>query len=335
MPTETVPLPPQVVERASEWFVLMRESAVSAGEREQFVGWLLASPQHAGAYIEIAKLWGDASQVNPLLDVSIDPRTSSNITRFPGYLTAEDAPPPAREFSRPLRMVAGLLFATAICLGLWLKLTSGVTYSDGPAEQRSITLEDGSVVRLDSSSKLIVRFSKRRRTLELIEGQALFQVTHDPERPFIVTSGGASVRAVGTEFNVNGLSERTVVTVVEGKVRLSGPARLQNASVSKGQQASIDRHGQVEMQADADVAASTGWLQHRLIYQGSRLGEVVEEFNRHNRVPIVLADRRLTDMRINAIFRTTDSASLLQFLGGLEGVRVERRSNEIRVDRGT
>jgi transmembrane sensor len=335
MPTETVPLPPQVVERASEWFVLMREPAVSAGEREQFVAWLLASPQHVGAYIDIARLWGDASQVDPLLDVSIDPQIPSNISQFPGNRTAADAPPPARGFSRPLQMAAGLLITGAICLGLWLKLTAGVTYSDGIAEQRSITLEDGSLVRLDSSSKLIVRFSKRERTLELAEGQALFQVTHDAERPFIVTSGGVSVRAVGTEFNVNGLSERTVVTVVAGKVRLSGSASLRDASVSTGQQASIDRRGQVEMQANADVAASTGWLQHRLIYQGSRLGDVVEEFNRYNRIPIVLTDPKLTDMRINAVFHTTDSASLLQFLGGLEGVRVQRLGNEIRIDRET
>jgi transmembrane sensor len=335
MPTETVPLPPQVVERASEWFVLMREPVVSAGERERFVAWLLASPQHVGAYIEIAKLWGDASQVNPLLDASIDPRISSNITQFPGNRAAEGAPPPEREFSRLLRMAAGLLLAGAICLGLWLKLTSGVTYSDGVAEQRSITLEDGSVVRLDSSSKLIVRFSKRERTLELAQGQALFQVTHDPQRPFMVTANGVSVKAIGTEFNVNGLSGRTVVTVVEGKVRLSGSASLQNTPLSAGQQATVDRRGQVEMQQDADVAASTGWLQHRLSYQGARLGDVVEEFNRYNRMPIVLTDPKLTDMRINAIFHTTDSASLLQFLGGLEGVRVQRLGHEIRIDRGT
>src|SRR6202012_1717962 len=113
---------------------------------------------------------------NPLFDVSIDPRIPSNISQFPGNRTAEEALPPASEFSRPLRVAAGLLITGAICLGLWLRLTPGVTYSDGIAEQRSITLEDGSVVRLDASSKLIVRFSKRKRTLELAEGQALFQV---------------------------------------------------------------------------------------------------------------------------------------------------------------
>jgi transmembrane sensor len=342
MQNERSPMSVQLTEEASEWFVLMREASVSSGDREDFSTWLRASPLHVGAYIEIAKLWGDAAHVNPLLDVNAGSEAFQNVTRLPGAweidrgsrkVSGELLGHAAEKRFHPLKLVAGLLIAGAMAVGIWLSVGRTQSYSDGVAEQRVITLDDGSIVHLDSRSKLTVRFSRHERRIDLSEGQALFEVAHDVERPFIVNCGGVGVRAVGTQFNVNGLSAHTVVTVVEGRVRLSGIADPGSASLSAGQQATVDRHGQVEMQLNADVAASTSWLQHRLTFQGARLGEIVEEFNRYNRVPIILTDPELLDMRVNAVFGTTDSAPLLQFLSRLDGVRVERSGDGNRIHR--
>jgi ferric-dicitrate binding protein FerR (iron transport regulator) len=56
------------------------------------------------------------------------------------------------------------------------------------------------------------------RDIELLSGQALFDVAKDPGRPFVVRSGGTEVRAVGTQFDVYKKHHGVVVTVIEGRV---------------------------------------------------------------------------------------------------------------------
>jgi transmembrane sensor len=101
----------------------------------------------------------------------------------------------------------------------WRAYTAN-TYATDIGEQRVMTLDDGSIVHLNSHSKFRVHMSHERRQIELLEGQALFEVAHDTARPFIVDSGNVSVRAVGTQFDVNQTRAGTVVTVVEGRVRI-------------------------------------------------------------------------------------------------------------------
>jgi transmembrane sensor len=110
----------------------------------------------------------------------------------------------------------GVLAILAGALGL-LEVSSSI-YTTAMGEQRSIQFDDGSTVDLNSRSKIRVKYSKQERDVELIEGQALFHVAHDTDRPFIVSVGTTRVRAVGTQFDVYKKSTGTVVTVVEGRV---------------------------------------------------------------------------------------------------------------------
>lgn len=91
-------------------------------------------------------------------------------------------------------------------------------YSTGLGEQRSVRLDDGTTVELNSRSRLRVRFTQNARTVELLNGQALFHVAKNPTRPFVVESDGMRVRAVGTQFDVYKHQSGTTVTVLEGRV---------------------------------------------------------------------------------------------------------------------
>jgi transmembrane sensor len=337
MPIEPAPIAAQVIDRASEWFVLMREPSVSTQEREAFSAWLRESPVHVGAYLEIAKLWGDAAHVSPLFEVAGASEQFANVRTLPVGdkldaimpLRGDTASNAANQrHFRGLKLVACAVIAGAIGLGVWLSSDRAPTYSAGIGEQRMITLDDGSIVRLDSRSKIAVRFSRSERNIDLHEGQALFQVAHDTSRPFIVNGREVAIRAVGTQFNVNNLRADTVVIVVEGRVRVGGLV-----PVRAGEQATIDRSGHIAVQPDVDVSAATSWLQHELSFRGSPLSEVVEEFNRYNRTPIIITDAALGETRVNAVFHSTDSASLLRFISRLEGVKVERSRDDVRIYR--
>ena len=116
---------------------------------------------------------------------------------------------------RPLAIAAALLIT--IGASTWFYFQRG-TYSTAIGEQRSLRLDDGSTIDLNSQSKVRVRFSEHRRAIELLEGQALFRVAKDKSRPFVVATDNTHVRAVGTEFDVYRKTSGTVVTVLEGRV---------------------------------------------------------------------------------------------------------------------
>jgi len=128
---------------------------------------------------------------------------------------------------RRLAIAASIAVLTILGGALGLLEFSSPIYATALGEQRSIQFEDGSAVELNSRSKIRVKYSKQGRDVELIEGQALFQVAHDTSRPFIVAVGATRVRAVGTQFDVYKRSNGTVITVVEGRVAVySAPQGL-------------------------------------------------------------------------------------------------------------
>lgn len=329
---------PQILDEAAEWFVTMREQDASAENRAAFAEWLRASPVHVGAYLEIAKLWTDASRIDGNLGVDFEaPDNVVPLRELPDASASQHRSSRDGSTRRRARLFAvAASFVLAFVGGAtWLYLDRAPGYETDIGEQRTITLEDGSVVRLNSRSLLKVRFSQALREIDLVEGQALFEVAHDTHRPFTVRSGNSTIRAVGTQFDVNRRNTGTVVTVIEGRVKLDVPrSRTPSALLAAGDQIRIAAGtGTFERTAGANTAAAISWLQHELIFEGQPLTDVIEEFNRYTRKPIVLADPGLEDIRINAVFHSTNPESLLRFISRYDNVRVEQTEEEVRIFR--
>jgi transmembrane sensor len=337
---------PQIIDEASEWFVTMREPSTSTEEREAFAEWLRASPVHVSAYLEIARVWADASRIDRDLFTDLPPSDAfpANVIALP----TDGAQPRRRPVvaERKRRRIA-VAFAASLLLalivgGAWLYANRATAYITDIAEQRTITLEDGTIVRLNSRSEFKVRMTPEQRRIELVAGQALFEVAHDANRPFIVFSGNSAVRAVGTQFDVNRKQSGTTVTVIEGRVRLDpvSPSAHRAATpsppevfLSAGEQIHVASSGEMEKTAKPNTAAAISWLQQELIFEGQPLSDVVEEFNRYTRTPLVLSDASLGELRINAVFHTTNPDSLLRFISRYDNVRIERAGAEIRISR--
>jgi transmembrane sensor len=361
-------IPPQIIDEASEWFVTMREPHVSAEDREAFSEWLRASPVHVGAYLDAARVWADASQIDKTFVADPADTEPSNVIALPtegaGYEPWESRADAERETAlqrgrravksrRPVMAVAAAILLLALAgAGAWLYHERAPTYVTDIGEQRTITLQDGSVVRLNSRSELAVRMSPELREIELISGQALFDVAHDTARPFLVHSGNSVIRAVGTRFDVNRRQSGTTVTVIEGRVRLDNESRETEAHVaasqpdtsgsalseheiylSAGEQMRVVATGAMERTPKPNTAAAISWLQQELIFEGQPLADVVEEFNRYTRTQIVLSDGSVGDLRINAVFHTTNPDSLLRFISRYEDVQIDRTGKEIRISR--
>jgi transmembrane sensor len=233
----------QILEEASGWFVDFRVDDVDARVREEFNAWLRRSPEHIQAYFEIARTYAELPEVKPGGRIDVDglialARASDNVVALEtgahpnplpraGEGTRIHRPLPLGEcqgegsspHSRRILLAAAIVFAcVASGVSTWLVWHRSPTYSTEIGEQRSVTLADGSTVNLNARSRIRIRFSEKERNVELMEGQALFDVAKDKARPFVVRTDGTLVRAVGTQFDVNRKMSGTTVTVVEGRV---------------------------------------------------------------------------------------------------------------------
>ena len=228
----------QILGEASEWFVDFRVGDVDSAARARFDEWLRRSPEHIRAYWEIAKTYvelpsatdSEKPDVGALISRA---NANGNVIRFstaarPGETRAAGAAaasPGVSHGPQRRRLLAAAVCAVAIVAGgtLWWQTTRYPQYSTDIGERRSLTLADGSTVDLNSRSSIRIEFSATERRIQMRDGQALFQVVKDKTRPFIVQAGAATVRAVGTQFDVYRKRSGTTVTVLEGRVAIYAP----------------------------------------------------------------------------------------------------------------
>ncbi len=93
-------------------------------------------------------------------------------------------------------------------------------------------------------------------------------------------------------------------------------------------------HGGVSAQPiPVDVQQTVAWLQRKIAFEQRPLGEVADEFNRYGSIPIEIDDAALRALPISGVFDAYDIDSFMAFLQTLDGVRVERTNERIRVFR--
>jgi transmembrane sensor len=360
-------LSPQILDEASAWFTEFTAGGLDAVVQAEFNSWMRRSPEHVQAYLQIAAFWEDADLLNAPLGRDLDgliarARQETNVhpleraradgTSLPTTSSATHALPENGPGSRRRSILALAASVTVLLAGtVWLHWQRGV-YSTEVGEQRSITLDDGSAVELNARSRLRVRFNEGQRSVELVAGQALFHVAKDPNRPFVVQSGETRVRAVGTQFDVYRKLNGTVITVVEGRVAVAVPP-AQSTSVSRktptgtsndrdevllraGEQLVVGSGAPARIEAErkphrTNVAVATAWTQKRLVFDGTPLREVVEEFNRYNRRQLVIRDPSLYEFHVSGAFPSTDSARMLDILRRRFGVVLKESGDKIEI----
>jgi transmembrane sensor len=393
-----------ILEEASEWFVDFRVEDVDAHARERFDEWLRRSPEHIRAYMEIAKTYVELPALQLAGTTDVDAliayaHSEENVVPFNNAAAAPTNEPRApsiqhshvrvkrtkRARHRRYRFLAASSCALVLVIvsAFWRWSERYPTYITDIGERRSITLADGSTVDLNVRSRIRIEFSSGERDVELLDGQALFQVAKDKNRPFIVRSGDATVRAVGTEFDVYRKENGTTVTVLEGRVAVysnergkptgptpastpttgsahtttqtSPPVRSAAALLSSGAPAAAHPPGLADPSYSAgvflsageqvtvtpkqappapaytDVAAATAWTERRLIFDGARLSDVVQEFNRYNRRQLVIEGAQLSDFHVSGVFSTADPTSLIRFLRAQPGMKLTENDKEVRI----
>lgn len=249
-----------------------------------------------------------------------------------------------RPLARVWAAAASLVLAVGLGVGAWVLHSGGTHYQTQVGEQRDVNLPDGSKVTLNTDTELRVRYSDKRRFIELKRGEALFAVKHDATRPFDVEAGDTLTRALGTEFNVDMRSLKVTVSVLKGAVRVaaadatsrtdkSGDADIMGlapvAALAKGQAMQFHRQDRRVLEEKADLRRIDAWRTRRLEFSDTPLVEAIEEFNRYSTSRVVIGTPELSAVRVSGVFRIGDTDGFLFSLQEALHVQGHESGNEI------
>lgn len=250
--------------------------------------------------------------------------------RFPGpeeiFRRAEQ-----RQLTRQTAAKAGATSAVVAVLAASLWMVDPVyrseTLATAVGETHSRVLADGSAVVLNTDSTLDVQWRLRSRQLRLARGEAMFRVAHGM-RDFIVHTPHASVRDIGTAFNVRldeaGGNPGTTLTVVEGAVEVRNGTDA--AALTAGQGVFAAPSGLLPPHT-ADAAVSTAWQRGKLVFDGTPLHRAVAEMRRYHTAYIALdiPDAQASALRLSGEFDNRRIDTLLDLLPTILPVRLQRR----------
>ncbi len=311
------------VKTATEWLVKLQSPQLTEAQKQDFFTWLDQKPEHQRAYIEAEALWEHLAPVEQLAAESA---------------TARITPVARPWYRRPQTIAASFIgLAMLVAIQLWPGL-EGNQYQTAIGEQSHVVLADGSNIDLNTNSTLQVDLQKNRRLLKLPQGEAFFQVSHDPDRPFVVETPSGLVRVLGTRFNVYVDAFETTVTVVEGKVGVAETAALEQVAardyrprttLTANQQVTLNGDGVDEAPVLVDATVATTWRQGKQIYDSVPFADVVRDLNRYFTGKVKLGDPVLEDIQVVAVLDLRDKASAIAALESTFNLVAIQQSDEV------
>jgi transmembrane sensor len=320
--------------QATAWRVRLAEAGLETSPA--FETWLTEDARHRAA-------WGQAQGGWALLGDPTSLEALAARRQALGRARNLGGKPPHGLADGPWRLVATLAtlaLAALLALVVW---GQPQRYQTTPGERRVVRLADGSRVSLDAGSLLKVRLQARSRDLDLVRGQARFDVAHDASRPFQVHVRNQTIVALGTRFSIDLLGPTVTVTLLEGRVVVTGDgARV--AALGVAPVRTVLQPGQrlvVATGFDPDpprvepvaLDRATAWENGTLIFADEPLGLVTERVSRYSARSLTVADAQAASLRISGVFKAGDVATFLdtvtQYLpveAASAGGRIELRS---------
>lgn len=304
------------LEQAGSWWLRLREADARQEEISEWLSWCQRDPANLDAFEKIERLGVRFDHLDP------------NVRQaFLQDMLADDAPPaaPATESvpknhaaELPRRRWPGLALAaalatTAVAVGFFVQrdaspVAQTLVYATAKAEARDVRLSDGSQIAIGADTRLDVAYTAALRKLSLGDGEAYFEVAHNPQRPFVVHVGGLRVTAVGTAFNIRKTGGRVEVFVTSGVVDVAGE---NGAADSLGPAPHLPGSGVIRVPAGqlvvsenekltvtpAETGLATSWRRGSQRFVDEDLSVVVANLNRYTRNEVVIADPQLAQLR--------------------------------------
>jgi transmembrane sensor len=340
--TPHTPVNDEAIEAMAASWLVQRDEGFSAEQAAEFARWQKADPRHAAAVAMLEETCGILERMPFVREKFAPPEVTAPAPQPRGRFA------PVVSFPRSLKFAAAIAACFVVALVAWKfraahdAVTFANSYATESGEYQRVVLPDQSVVELNANTELRVQFSERRRDVSLSRGEAHFTVAKNPARPFLVSAGHVTVRAVGTAFNVRHAVRAVDVLVTEGRVEVSNLATTTAATagaqtpmlLGAGQRALVANDaagGVAPMITSVDSVAmreALVWQNAPLIWLDAPLSEVVKQFNQRNRVQLSIEDADLGQRAVGGTIRADQVETFVRLLEESRDIAVERRDAE-------
>lgn len=343
----------KIEQEAAEWLIkLDGDSELSKEERAKFKKWLNRNPLHVKQFQELAEMW---SEMNVLTELAVP--LARPKARIHGILKSWFFPPQLATLVATF-VIAVTLGTTYFYMAGSPQRTNGL-YVTNIGHQNSTRLSDGSLIQLNTNTRVRVEYNQGFRDVYLLQGEAHFTVAKNKDMPFRVFAGAGRIHAIGTAFSVYLKENEVDVTVSEGRVALSSIASQNtqpveadgsNGDVAKdssvrslgmlraGQAVTIssqldEKANRIEVLdnlrsiGNMDIVKRLSWTQGVLVFSGESLEEVVKEISRYTTVSIEFSDPELKTIRIGGRFPVGETEAMFTSLEANFGFKVTRLDN--------
>ncbi|GEC17404.1 FecR family protein [Nitrobacter winogradskyi] len=311
--------PDPIVDEALEWLARRQNAPLELAEQRQFHEWLLRSPRHGEEYRYLEAMWGSPELRKAAEGMPAAARGSMNRRRL---LSA------ARyAHSWSLRGVAAAAILM-IAIGAWqypaLMLRWQADFITATGGRAQVSLPDGSTMLLNTASAVSIDFTNGQRHVTLLEGEAFFDVRHDPAHPFRVAGHYGETEVKGTAFAVRTESDQDTIVLERGRVEVS---RLSDS----GDHVELDPGEMVTATAKAlsavarrDPSEILAWREGRIIFENQRLARVLDELRRYYDGIVIVADARVGDLVVTGNYRLDDVPGAIRTLADAAGATMNR-----------
>ncbi|WP_206243518.1 FecR family protein [Novosphingobium terrae] len=323
--------PNGIEEQALAWAV---RHPLEAGDEQELQIWLAQDRRHRGALIRALAAWSMLDRAHV-----VQPSDWSQLpSRLPHDSNISDMaiePPRLRFRKFDRRIVLGALGGGLAASAAGLLFPSFVARhleTTGLGEVRRLPLQDGSLATINTDSTIRVALAKDMRKIDLVHGEAWFDVAKDPARPFVVNAGPIQVRAVGTAFSVRKSDEMALVSVTEGVVSAwAGEQSDGHVLIKAGEQARLGASGLIGAvdTAPERIERTLAWRDGEISLRGETLVEAIDEFNRYNGLKIVVNDPLVGREKLVGLFQTNDPEHFAETVAATYNLEILRSGDEL------
>lgn len=311
--------PASAAQQAADWLVALDadSAAERAAARAGYEAWKRADPRHAAAAAPMEAL---LQQLDPLRHDDASARAAQHALRAGAHASAIHARHRGRRTTLLACSAAVMMLALATGHLLLRSEWGRALHADlrtAPGEWAQRTLPDGTQLTLGSGSAVDWHFDTRERRLQLLRGEVLVEVAPDTNRPLVVHTPQARIRALGTHLLVQREAESTRLTLLESAaaVQADPPATPRETVVRTGQQVEVSA-GDVRARPPVDAQRlRRDWERRELVVIDRPLPEVLRTLARHRRGHLGFDEAQLAHLRVTAVLPLDQPEQALQLLG--------------------
>ncbi|WP_426584143.1 FecR domain-containing protein [Mucilaginibacter sp. R-33] len=305
---------------------------VSAEEAARVDSWRKLDPENERRFEQFRLIWESSRSFKA--DAVIDAQASlQKVKQRAAEIKNQQANVvPMRGRYGWLKIAASIIFIAA-CAWIWFSRFSNPEVKlESQAVVRIDTLSDGTIVTVNKNTRLDhpEKFTGDQRLVNLVKGEAFFNVAHNKAKPFVITAGEALIKVVGTSFNVKNVNGNIEIIVETGLVQVTDSRSKLMILLKPREVVSLNaKTGKFVKQHKQDNLYQY-YRSKDLVFKNVKLSRLVTVLNEAYDSHIIIGRKELNDMEIAGSFNADNSLeTMLHVIQLTLNIRAEEKQGTI------